>query len=75
MVPKAVQFPEEKLSDAERKELEKDLKEALSKKSKNFRKIQELVLLRSITSKGKLTEKDVENIGRKIKAAIAEKHR
>jgi hypothetical protein len=31
--------PEEKLSDAGRKELEKDLKEALSAKSKNFREI------------------------------------
>jgi hypothetical protein len=39
------------------------------------RKIQELVLLRSITSKSKLTEKDVEEIRRKIKAAIAGKHR
>lgn len=31
--------PEERLSDAERNELEKDLREALSAKSKNFREI------------------------------------
>ena len=38
-------------------------------------RIQELALLRSITAKSKLTEKNVEEIGKKIKMAIAEKHR
>ena len=38
-------------------------------------KIQELVLLRSITAKSKLTEENVQEIGDKIKMAIAAKHR
>lgn len=38
-------------------------------------RIQELTLLRSITAKSKLTEENVEEIGKKIKMAIAEKHR
>jgi hypothetical protein len=38
-------------------------------------KIQELLVLRSITSKSKLTEADVKEIGDKIKMAIAAKHR
>jgi len=38
-------------------------------------RIQELALLRSITAKSKLTEKNLEEIGKKIKMAIAEKHR
>jgi hypothetical protein len=37
-------------------------------------RIQELTLLRSITSKSKLTEANVEEIGKKIKIAISEKH-
>jgi len=37
-------------------------------------KIQQLMLLRSITSKSQLTEKDVTEIGNKIKKAIAAKH-
>ena len=39
------------------------------------RRIQELLLLRSITAKSKLTEEDVREIGHKIKIAIAVKHR
>ncbi len=38
-------------------------------------KIQELLLFKSITSKSKLTDADVEEIGNKIKTAIAERHR
>ena len=38
-------------------------------------KIQELILLRSITAKSQLTEDDVKEIGDKIKVAIAAKHR
>jgi hypothetical protein len=38
-------------------------------------KIQELLIIRSITSKSKLTESDVKEIGDKIKMAIAAKHR
>ena len=39
------------------------------------RKIQELLILRSITAKSKLTEADVKEIGDRIKKAVAEKHR
>ncbi len=38
-------------------------------------KIQELVLLRSITAKSRLTDENVQEIGDKIKMAIAAKHR
>ncbi|MBN1169671.1 hypothetical protein JXA56_01470 [Candidatus Micrarchaeota archaeon] len=38
------------------------------------RKIQELLILRSITAKSKLTEADVKEIGDRIKKAVAEKH-
>ena len=38
-------------------------------------KIQELILLRSITAKSKLTEENVQEIGDRIKMAIAAKHR
>ncbi|MDO8553283.1 MAG: hypothetical protein Q7S22_00620 [Candidatus Micrarchaeota archaeon] len=38
-------------------------------------KIQELLLFKSITSKSKLTETDVEEIGNKIKKAIADRHK
>ena len=38
-------------------------------------KIQELLILRSITSKSKLTDGDVKEIGDRIKMAIAAKHR
>ena len=37
-------------------------------------KMRELLLVRSITSKSKLTEEDVEEIGNKIKKAIAKRH-
>jgi len=38
-------------------------------------KIQELMLLRAITSKSKLSEADVKEIGEKIKVAVAARHR
>lgn len=38
-------------------------------------KVKELLLVRSITAKSKLTEEDVKEIGDKIKKAIAERHK
>jgi len=38
-------------------------------------RVQELMILRSITSRGKLTEADVKDIGDRIKVAIAAKHK
>ncbi len=37
-------------------------------------RISDLALFKSITSKSKLTEADIEEIGNKIKTAIAKKH-
>ncbi|MEW6748690.1 MAG: hypothetical protein AB1295_03205 [Candidatus Micrarchaeota archaeon] len=39
------------------------------------RKIKELLIVRTITAKSKLTDADVKEIGDKIKIAIAERHR
>ncbi len=38
-------------------------------------RVQELLLVRTITAKSKLTERDVEEIGNKIKKAIADRHK
>ena len=54
---------------------EYDLKQLLENRKLINQKIQELMLFKSITSKSKLTEADVERIGEKIKKAITEKHK